>query len=155
VLIGLEDREEVVAGVVHLPVLGYTCWASKGGGAFRNSTRMHASSIATAGEAVLSVGSLNRIRDRAFSRGFIDWASRFWAFRNLGGTPDAMMVAAGQMDAWIEPQVSPWDLAAPKVILEEAGASFFDFQGKRTIYGGNAIGCAPGLEQELRAFFAE
>jgi fructose-1,6-bisphosphatase/inositol monophosphatase family enzyme len=64
-----------------------------------------------------------------------------------------MMVANGQMEAWIEPVVSPWDLAAPQIILEEAGAVFFDFQGNRTIYGGNAVGCAPGLEAELRELF--
>ena len=66
-----------------------------------------------------------------------------------------MMVAAGQMDAWIEPKVAAWDLAAPQVILEEAGAVFFDFRGVRTIYGGTAIACAPGLENELRALCGE
>jgi histidinol-phosphatase len=103
--------------------------------------------------AVLSVNSLNRIREMPFSHELINWASRFWAFRCLGGTPDAMMLAAGQLDAWIEPKVAPWDLAAAQVILEEAGAVFFDFIGNRTIYGGNAVACAPGLETELRGFF--
>jgi fructose-1,6-bisphosphatase/inositol monophosphatase family enzyme len=55
---------------------------------------------------------------------------------------------------WIEPQVAPWDLAAPQVILEEAGAAFFNFRGERTIHSGSAIGCAPGLEPEVRAFFS-
>lgn len=154
VLIGLEENQEVIAGVAHVPLLGYTCWASRGSGAFRNDSRLRVSSTADPCAAVLSVNSLNRIRDMAFSRGLIDWASRFWAFRCLGGTPDAMMVAAGEADAWIEPHVAPWDLAAPQVILEEAGAVFFDFLGNRTIYGGNAIACAPGLERELRAFFS-
>jgi fructose-1,6-bisphosphatase/inositol monophosphatase family enzyme len=72
----------------------------------------------------------------------------------MGGTPDAMMVAAGEADVWIEPQVAPWDLAAPQVILEEAGARFFDFKGERSIHRGSAIGCAPGLEGEVRRFFA-
>lgn len=154
VLIGLEDNGQVAAGVVHLPLLGYTCWASRGGGAFRDSTRLRVSPVSDPGAAVLSVSSLNRIQEMTFSRGLIEWASRFWAFRCLGGTPDAMMVAGGQMDAWIEPKVAAWDLAAVQVILEEAGAVFFDFSGARTIYGGNAVACAPGLEQEMRAFFA-
>jgi fructose-1,6-bisphosphatase/inositol monophosphatase family enzyme len=89
-----------------------------------------------------------------FSRGLIDWASRFWAYRCLGGTPDAMMLAAGQIDVWIEPRVAEWDLAATQVILEEAGAVFFDFRGERTIYGSTAVACTPGLEVELRNFFA-
>jgi histidinol phosphatase-like enzyme (inositol monophosphatase family) len=159
VLIGLESNgggqaSEVQAGVVHLPLLGDTCWASRGGGAFRNDTPMRVSSVTQAEFAVLSVNSLNRIREMPFSRGLIDWAARFWACRCLGGTPDAMLLAAGQIDVWIEPKVAEWDLAATQVILEEAGAVFFDFAGQRTIYGGNALACTPGLEVELRAFFA-
>src|SRR5258705_10655239 len=43
VLIGLESNgagqaSEVQAGVVHLPVLGDTCWASRRGGALRHDT---------------------------------------------------------------------------------------------------------------------
>jgi len=152
VLIGLEQDAEVVAGVVHLPMLQQTCWASRGDGAFCNNVRLSVSGIADPSKAVLSVNSLNRIRDMPFSLGLIDWASQFWAYRCLGGTPDAMMVAAGQVDVWIEPKVAAWDLAAVQVILEEAGAVFFDFSGARTIYGGSAVACTPGLEQEVRAF---
>ena len=155
VLIGLEDRGEVVAGVVHLPVLGQTCWAARGGGAFRNDQRLRVSSIAEASRAVLCINSLNRIREMPFSRNLLDWSSRFWSCRCLGGTPDAMMVAAGEADVWIEPKVREWDLAAVQVILEEAGARFFSFRGARTIYETNAIACTPGLEAELRAFFGE
>jgi histidinol-phosphatase len=154
VLIGLEQDSEVVAGVAHLPLLRQTCWASRGGGAFRNDSRMRVSSIDDPSRAVLSVNSLNRICDMPFSRGLIEWASRFWAYRCLGGTPDALMVAAGEIDVWIEPKVAAWDLAAVQVILEEAGAVFFDFGGVRTIYGGNAIACTPALEKEVKAFIA-
>jgi len=153
VLIGLEENGETVAGVVRLPMLDQTCWASRGGGAFRNDVRIRVSSISDPHLAVLSMNSLNRIREMPFSRGLIDWASQFWACRCLGGTPDAMMVAAGEMDAWIEPKVAAWDLAAVQVILEEAGAVFFTFNGERSIHHGNAIACTPGLEGELRSYF--
>jgi histidinol-phosphatase len=152
VMIGLEEAGEVVAGVVHFPSLGYTCWAARGGGAFRNDAPMRASAITDPRRSTISVNSLNRIAKSPFAPGFLEWVSRFGAVRCLGGTPDAMMVAAGQMDGWIEPGVSPWDLAAPLVIMEEAGAVFFDLNGKRTIYGGSAVGCTKGLEQELRSF---
>jgi histidinol phosphatase-like enzyme (inositol monophosphatase family) len=152
VLIGLEQDGETVAGVVHLPLLRQTCWASRAGGAFRNGTPLRVSSITEPARAAISVNSLNRIRDLPLAAGLIEWASRFWAYRCLGGTPDAIMVAAGELDAWIEPKVAAWDLAAVQVILEEAGAVFFDLRGRRTIYGGSAVACTPGLEQELRTF---
>jgi len=152
VLIGLEQDSEIAAGVVYFPMLDQTCWAARGCGAFRNDVRMRASKIADPAKGVLSVNSLNRIGDMPFSRGLIDWAGKFWAYRCLGGTPDAIMVAAGEVDVWIEPKVAAWDLAAVSVILEEAGAVFFDFSGSRTIYGGSAVACAPGMETEVRAF---
>jgi histidinol-phosphatase len=154
VLIGLEDAGEVVTGVVHFPVFHQTCWASRAGGAFRNDVRLQVSNISDPSKAVLSVNSLNRIRDTPLGRGFMEWANRFWAFRCLGGTPDAIMVAAGEADAWIEPKVAAWDLAAVQVILEEAGAVFFSLSGHRTIHEGSAVACTPGLETELRTFLA-
>jgi histidinol-phosphatase len=125
VLIGLEDRGEMVAGVAHLPVLGATYWASRGGGAYRNDTRIRVSTIADISMAVLSLNGISRMSGVRFAGKVIDWAGRFWSCRSLGGTPDAMLVAAGQMEVWIEPKVAPWDLAATQVILEEAGAVFF------------------------------
>jgi histidinol-phosphatase len=153
VLIGLEEAGEVVAGVVHLPLLSQTCWASRGGGAFRNDAPMRVSSISDPTLAVLSVNSLNRIGDMEFSRRLIEWSQQFWAHRCLGGTPDAIMLAAGELDVWIEPKVAPWDLAAVQVILEEAGARFFAFNGARSIHEGSAIACTPGLECEVREYF--
>jgi histidinol-phosphatase len=153
VLIGLEDRGEMVAGVVHLPLLGQTAWASRGGGAFRNDKRLCVSSISDPAQAVLTVNALPRIGDMPFSRHLMDFVGRFWSYRCLGGTPDAIMLAAGETDVWIEPKVREWDLAAVQVILEEAGAKFFSFRGERTIYHTNAIACTPGLEPALREFF--
>jgi fructose-1,6-bisphosphatase/inositol monophosphatase family enzyme len=67
---------------------------------------------------------------------------------------DAMMVAQGQAEAWIESTVKPWDLAAVKIITEEAGGQFFDFTGKSTINGGNAVACVPALAEEIRRFLS-
>ena len=153
VMIALEEHDEVKAGVVHLPPLAQTCWAARGGGAFRNGVVMRASRIADPAGAVLSLNGLNKMSPQPFAGGLLDWAAQFWSVRSLGGTPDAMLVAAGEAEVWIEAgNLGPWDLAAPQVILEEAGAIFFDFLGRRSIHGGHAAACAPGLERELRAF---
>jgi histidinol-phosphatase len=153
VLIALEKDGEVEAGVVHLPLMGNTCWGSRGEGSFRNDIRLRVSAIDKPENAVISLNSLNRAKS-ASVRGLLgSYLTLFWAFRCLGGTPDAMMVAEGQMDAWVEPKVAPWDMAATQVILEEAGAVFFAFNGKRSIYEGNCVACTPGLEGSMREFF--
>jgi fructose-1,6-bisphosphatase/inositol monophosphatase family enzyme len=63
-----------------------------------------------------------------------------------------MMVARGEAEVWIEAQVKPWDLAAPKIITEEAGARFFDFKGNSTINGGNSVVAVPALADEVLRF---
>jgi hypothetical protein len=44
-------------------------------------------------------------------------------------------------------------LAPVKIIGEEAGARFFNLDGKSSIYGGNCVMTVPSLEAELRRFF--
>jgi histidinol-phosphatase len=151
-LIALEAAGDVVVGVVNLPVLGKLCTASRGGGAYSNGKRMQASAKTTVEESVLCVNGYDRLAKTPFRARLLDWMERFWSVRGLGGPADAVMVAAGQAEVWIEPAASPWDFAPHKVILEEAGARYLNIDGGSTIYAGNCIGCAPGLEQEVRRF---
>ncbi len=145
VMIALEVHGEVKAGVVHLPLLHETYFAARGIGAFRNDTPIHISSITEQSQAALSVNGLHTIGKMPFASALPSWMGNFWSVRSLGGTPDAMWLASGKLEVWIEPKVAPWDLAAPQVILEEAGAVFHDHSGVRTIYGGNAVAYVPAL----------
>jgi histidinol-phosphatase len=150
-LIALEDGADVVAGVVNLPGLGLTYTASKGGGAYRNGTAIHPSSKMRVSDSVLCFSGFSKLDRLPFRAGLLDWMSRFWAVRALGGAPDAMMVAAGQAEIFIEADAKPWDFAPLKVIVEEAGGVYLNLDGGRSIYAGNCITCAPGLEGEVRA----
>jgi len=141
---------EIVAGVVNLPVLDGTYVASRGGGAFRNGILIRASAINSFAESVLCVNGLTRIEAVPFHANLLARMGEFWTVRSLGGAPDAMLVASGRAEFWVEPNAAPWDLAPLKIIVEEAGGRFFAFDGRSTIYGGNCIACAPGLETEVR-----
>ncbi len=83
------------------------------------------------------VNGLSFLHRYPFANDLMTFFARFWTVRSTGGCLDAMLVASGKADAWIEAQAKPWDLAPLKVIVEEAGAVTFDFAGKDTIYGGN------------------
>jgi histidinol phosphatase-like enzyme (inositol monophosphatase family) len=152
VLIGLEQDGEVIAGAAHCPRQGLLLWASKGGGAWSNGQPIHVSSKADPSEAVLCFNGFQKAGMRRFSESLVGWLQGFWAVRSLGGAVDAMMIAQGFADAWIEPTAAPWDLAPLKIIIEEAGGRFASLEGQNTIYGGNAYACAPGLEPALRKF---
>jgi histidinol phosphatase-like enzyme (inositol monophosphatase family) len=151
-LIALEEGGESRVGVAHFPATGRTYWAVKDGGAFRDETRLQVSSISEPGSAVLCINGMSEVAGCAFAPRLLDWLAGFWAVRAFGGCLDAVLVAEGKVDAWLEPSAKPWDFAALRLIGEEAGAVFFNFDGDRSNYGGDGVLCTPGLEAELRRF---
>jgi histidinol-phosphatase len=150
VLIGLESDGEVVAGFANLAALGDLFWAGRGTGAFVNDQPARVSPITSVSQAVLSINDLNAMDGTRVGSRLLPFMRPFWAVRSMGGCLDALMVARGQAELWVEPSGKPWDFAALKVIAEEAGARFFDFDGNVTIYGKGAVICVPALEQVAR-----
>jgi histidinol phosphatase-like enzyme (inositol monophosphatase family) len=149
ILIGLEARGEVVAGCANMPALGELFTASRGGGAFVNGEPIHTSAIATVTQAVACFDSLTAAARQPFGARLLAWMEPFWAVRSMGGCVDALMVARGHAEIWIETSGKPWDFAPLKIIAEESGARFFDFEGNATIYGGNCVICAPAMEDAV------
>ena len=149
---GPDAGNDVVVGVVNLPIQGRCFTATRGGGAYRDGSRIQVSSKASIEEAVLCFNDYNRLDGLPFKERFPDWMRLFWAVRGLGGATDAMMVASGQAEVWIEARAAEWDFAPLKLIVEEAGGRFFNFDGGSSIRAGNGIACAPGLEGEVRRF---
>src|SRR5260370_14435492 len=127
ILIGLEIVEEarVTVGVAHLPALGLTYWATRGGGAFCNDKLLQASRITEVSQSVLCFNQLQKL---SRFQGAQEWLKGFWAVRCSGGIPYARMVAAGQAEIWVEPEAKPWDLAAIQVITKKGVACFLNFQ---------------------------
>lgn len=151
-LIALEQDGEIVAGIANFPARSEMFFASRGGGAFANDSRIQASTRTTVAQALLCVSGLNSLNRHAFAPDLLKWMEPFWAVRCFGGCLDAMLVASGKAEIWIEGSAKPWDFAPLKIIAEEAGARFFNFEGKPTIYGGSAVLCVPALEAEALKF---
>jgi fructose-1,6-bisphosphatase/inositol monophosphatase family enzyme len=59
--------------------------------------------------------------------------------RGWGDAYGHVLVATGRIDVMLDALMSPWDCAALVPVLQEAGATFTDWQGNSTIYGGNAF----------------
>lgn len=152
VLIGLEERGEVVAGFAYFPSCGEMFSAARGEGAFWNGQPMRASGVQHRAAALLCCNGLSYMHRYPFAPDLLQWLSEFWTVRSMGGCLDAMLVATGRADAWIEAQARPWDLAPLNIIAREAGCVTFDFDGNDTIYGGNYVICVPALAEEIRRF---
>ena len=149
VLIGLEDRGEVVAGVACCPGQRILIAASKGAGTWANGQRVRVAGSTTPSHAILSFNGFNKAGVAEFSDILLPWIGKFWSVRSLGGSLDAILVATGRADVWIEPSAQPWDLAALKILVEEAGGCFGAFDGTNSIYSGNAWACVPGLRETV------
>ena len=58
--------------------------------------------------------------------------------RGYGDALHYLFLAQGSWDIVLE-FVKPWDIAALKIIVEEAGGKVTDLEGKDTIYSGHCI----------------
>jgi histidinol-phosphatase len=117
-LIGLERDGEVVCGVVSAPALGVRWWASHGGGAFRDGRPIHVSRVDRIPDAYVSTTSF-----KAAPR-FGPLAGRAYVARTYTDFWQHVLVAEGSIDAAVEFELNPWDIAAPRVVVEEAGGRF-------------------------------
>jgi fructose-1,6-bisphosphatase/inositol monophosphatase family enzyme len=151
-LIGLEVEGEVVLGTCNLAAQGEIYWAVRGQGAFVNERPVRVSTIDRRDRAIACLTAFNDIAASPFADRILDHLAGYWAVRSMGGCQDAILVVSGRAEAWFEIAAKAWDLAPLKILAEEAGARFFNFDGGGSIYGGNAVICAPFLEEELRAF---
>jgi histidinol phosphatase-like enzyme (inositol monophosphatase family) len=151
-LIALEVDGEVVLGVCNLAAQGELYWAARGEGAWMDDRRLRVSAIERRDRAILTLTSFDTLARSPLAGRALDYMSGYWAVRSLGGCQDAVLVVSGRAEAWVELNAKAWDLAPFKILAEEAGARFFNFDGGRSIHGGNAVICVPFLEDELRAF---
>jgi len=146
-LVALEEEGEITTGAIYAPVGRELLYAQKGAGAFDADGRLRVSEIAELGEAMIVHGGLVHLQDRGHWEAFGELARRSGRLRGYGDYFGYTFVARGQAEAMVDVDVKPWDLAALKVIIEEAGGGFTDFSGQPTIYGGSAI-ASNGLVHE-------
>ena len=137
-LVAFEHEGEIVAGAMGLPVLGRTYWAARGKGCFRDGARCTVSKVATWAEATLSLGGFKRLLASPQGGGVRDLVLSSASTRGYGDLAACALLLDGAADAWLECGVSLWDLAAPKILVEEAGGRFTDFSGAATPSSGDA-----------------
>lgn len=149
-LIGLEVDGEMVMGVCHMQCRREQYSAVKGEGAWLNEKPIRVSNIRSASQAVACISGINNTKVLPFQDRLLQWADQFWAIRSMGGCLDAMLLASGHSELWLEPVAAAWDLAPLKIIIEEAGGKFVNFDGGSSIYGRNGIGYVPALESTVQ-----
>ena len=158
-LIALQLDGRVAVGVASAPALCRRWWAARGLGAFAGDPRagrtggrrIGVSAVATLGDALLAHSSLGGWAERGLAARFLDLERRCGRARGFGDFWMHVLVAEGACDLAVEPEVSLWDLAAPQVIVEEAGGRFTDLAGRPRPDGGSAVSSNGLLHEQALA----
>ena len=139
VLIGLEVETDVILGVANLPALSEVIYAARGLGCFWNGAPSRVSSIGSLDKALLLATDFEVCKRYGFGAAAERLQSRTAARRTWGDCFGHMLVATGRAEIMLDPVMNVWDCAALLPIVEEAGGTFTDWNGKPSIRGGNAI----------------
>lgn len=139
VLIGLEIDNDVCLGVINCPAVHEVVYAAKGLGCYLNGTRAQVSSTSTLDEALLLCSDFALCEPSGFAGPAARLQQRVKASRTWGDCYGYVLVATGRADVMLDPVMNIWDCAALLPVLEEAGGTFTDWGGERTVTGGNSI----------------
>jgi histidinol-phosphatase len=142
-LLALENGGEVTVGVVSAPALRRRWWAVRGGGAFTSEDGavrpVRVSAVRELADAQLCWGGLEEWRETGQLDALLALGAMCWRTRGYGDFWQYMLVAEGVAEIATDPSASLWDLAAPMVVVQEAGGRFTDFGGAQTAGGGSGI----------------
>lgn len=151
--IALMQNKEVIAGVVYEPNLQECFYAWKNGGAYLNQHPIEVSRIEMLKNSLLATGF------PYYDYGHLDeyivlfkqLMESTHGLRRLGSAAvDLAYTACGRFEGFYEYGLSPWDVAAGSLILQEAGGKVCDFTGGNDyIFGGELVATNPYIQEEL------
>jgi myo-inositol-1(or 4)-monophosphatase len=151
VSIGLEYQQQCFLGVVLDPTRQELFVGETGRGASLNGRPIRVSKTPSLDAALLVTGFAYDIRESTDNN--LGYFARFslcaQGVRRTGTAAlDLCYVACGRLDGYWEFKLSPWDMAAGMVIVQEAGGKITDFQGGPFSVYGQQVVASNGLIHE-------
>jgi len=125
-------QSEILAGVVYNPMVDELFIAEKDNGAYLNGERLKVTETAVLDSAIAATGFPYNVHENPLCclDHFNTFAKMGIPLRRFGSAAlDLAYVAAGRFDAFWEVSLRPWDYCAGKLLIEEAGGQFTDFEG--------------------------
>jgi histidinol-phosphatase len=155
-LLAVERDGELQAAVLSAPALRERWWAWRGGGAWAagaagtsGTRRVRVSSVSVLADAQVLYGSGHDIVASGRAPGFAALLGEVWRERGFGDFWGYALVAEGAAEAMVEVELSPWDAAAPMVLVEEAGGRVTDLENRRRIDSGTFLTTNGLLHEEV------
>jgi myo-inositol-1(or 4)-monophosphatase len=132
VMLALLDGTEPIVGVLHLPVEGSVYAAELGSGTRRNGQLVHVTRQSDLGSVLCAFGmdaaaEADAARDQALALSRV--LQRVRNLRATNSLVDFALTIDGRLGACVNFHTMLWDIAAPCLLLQEAGGRFTDHRG--------------------------
>jgi myo-inositol-1(or 4)-monophosphatase len=140
--IALMEGETIILGVIYEINLEECFWAYSGSNAFLNGNKINVSDTKTVNESLIATGFPYYDFERMgqFFKSMEHFMRYSHGLRRLGSAAtDLAYVACGRFDAFYEYSLSPWDVAAGALIVQQAGGKVCDFSGEKNYIFGKEI----------------
>jgi histidinol-phosphatase len=144
-LLAVERDGETQVGVVSAPALGRRWYASRGGGSWgvggptARPRRLRVSGGRDLASAQILFRSVTDMRASRVAGGLDALLGAVWRERGFGDFWGYTLIADGAAEGMMERDLGPWDLAAPWLLVEEAGGRVSDFDGRRSYETGESL----------------
>jgi len=150
-LIALHHADDgLCVSVISAPALGRRWWATKGGGAWADGRECTVSGVDNIDDAQVNVTLNDGWRELGHAEALIDLAMTGRRSRGVGDFWQHCLVAEGAMDIAIDAVgVQPYDLAAVRLLVEEAGGTFTNHLGDASHDGPTAISSNGALHADV------
>src|SRR5665213_2392951 len=132
VSIALQERDELVLGVVYEINLDECFYAWKSSPAYLNGRIINVSNNETLSKSLLATGFpyYNFEKQQGYIELFSELMRSCHGLRRLGSAAvDLAYTACGRFDGYYEYNLNPWDVAAGILIVRQAGGEVVNFKG--------------------------
>jgi myo-inositol-1(or 4)-monophosphatase len=132
VSMAVEREGELLAGVIFDPTRDELFTAERGSGARLNNQPIRVSRVSRLEEALVATGFPSKKRHKNANIHYYHQISmRSHGVRRAGSAAlDLAYLAAGRLDGFWEFNLHPWDFAAGRLMVEEAGGKVTDMNGQ-------------------------
>jgi myo-inositol-1(or 4)-monophosphatase len=153
VSVGLIYQKQPILGLIYEPNRDELFTAAKGQGAHLNAKPIQVSPEKSLSKSLLATGF--PYYDFSYQDRYLELLKELMrsshGLRRMGAAAiDLAYTACGRFEGFFEANLKPWDVAAGKIIIEEAGGMVTNFSGGQdVIFKGEIIGAGPIFSEFL------
>jgi len=130
--IALRKSDQIILGVILDPIRDELFTVEKNKGVFLNNRKIQVSNETQMQKCLIGTGFPFKLKEHlsTYLKSFHDIFEKSSGVRRMGSAAiDLAYVASGRFDGFWELGLSPWDMAAGSLMIEEAGGQISDFWG--------------------------